>query len=409
MTLPLWIVALATVFVVAWLVQMAMHVAVWQVVMRRARRQKAEAARRIDTTTGSTERPGVSVLVYTKNEAEALARNLPVLLSQDYPTYEVIVLDDNSYDETQDVLQMMDQRSDRLLHAKIGERTRAMSLRKLAVLLGTKMAHYDIILTTHAQCAPNSPDWISGMMSHFANPGVEVVVGPVVYERRTSLVARFCQFDLFQRLLLMLDIALTSRAYAGWGQNLAFRKSTFYANRSQGFQRHLKMQPGEDDLFVADVARDGNVAVECRPDSVVTNQSRPLFVNWSMDRLNRGYTSRLYPWSAVVVKGVDYATRYLTVIPGLALAGYALMRGLAEQGAAAQTWGMLLGAVVTLLLLRVGMLLLTFVGSARALKQSAFVGWPIVCDLYTPLVDLWFRIKALANSKRFAVGKVGLQ
>ena len=111
----------------------------------------------------------------------------------------------------------------------------------------------------------------------------------------------------------------------------------------------------------------------------------------------------------VVVKGVDYATRYLTVIPGLALAGYALMRGLAEQGAAAQTWGMLLGAVVTLLLLRVGMLLLTFVGSARALKQSAFVGWPIVCDLYTPLVDLWFRIKALANSKRFAVGKVGLQ
>jgi len=233
---PFWIVALVVVFALAWLIQIILNLVVWQGLKRQAGRQA-----RNPLYTGD-KLPGVSVLVYSHNEGESLARNLPVLLNQNYPNYEVIVLDDNSRDNTQDVLTMMDQRSDKLLHTKIDEKTRAMSHRKLAVLLGAKSSHYDIILMTHAECLPASADWISGMANHFLNPRVEVVLGPVVYERRTSFLSRFCQFDLFQRLLLMFGITLSFKAYAGWGQNLAFRKDTFYANRSQGFQRHLKMQ-----------------------------------------------------------------------------------------------------------------------------------------------------------------------
>ena len=392
---------LAAVFAVAWLIQIILHLVVWQGALRQAGRQAKTPL------LSQGEQPGVSVLVYSHNQAEALARNLPVLLNQNYPKYEVIVLDDNSRDNTQDVLTMMDQRSDILMHTKIDEKTRAMSHRKLAVLLGTKSAHYDLILMTHAECMPASSDWIGGLVSHFANPGVEVVLGPVVYERRTGFLSRFCQFDLFQRLLLMLGIALSMKAYAGWGQNLAFRKSTFYANRSQGFQRHLKMQPGEDDLFVADVARYGNVAVDCTPQTVMTDQSKPLFINWSIDRLNRGYTSRLYPWIPVVVKHLDYLTRYLTVISGLILIVYALMHIFNGGGSHQYAW-ITVGAVLAMLLIRIALIVFTHVRSAKALKQHPMVGWPILCDLYTPFVDLWFRCKALIYRKRFGVGKVGL-
>ena len=396
-----WLVVLAAVFAVAWLIQIILHLVVWQGALRQAGRQAKTPL------LSQGEQPGVSVLVYSHNQAEALARNLPVLLNQNYPKYEVIVLDDNSRDNTQDVLTMMDQRSDILMHTKIDEKTRAMSHRKLAVLLGTKSAHYDLILMTHAECMPASADWIGGLVSHFANPGIEVVLGPVVYERRTGFLSRFCQFDLFQRLLLMFGIALSMKAYAGWGQNLAFRKSTFYANRSQGFQRHLKMQPGEDDLFVADVARYGNVAVDCTPQTVMTDQSKPLFINWSIDRLNRGYTSRLYPWIPVVVKHLDYLTRYLTVISGLILIVYALMRIFNGGGSRQYAW-ITVGAVLAMLLIRIALIVFTHVRSAKALKQHPMVGWPILCDLYTPFVDLWFRCKALIYRKRFGVGKVGL-
>ena len=392
---------LAAVFAVAWLIQIILHLVVWQGALRQAGRQAKTPL------LSQGEQPGVSVLVYSHNQAEALARNLPVLLNQNYPKYEVIVLDDNSRDNTQDVLTMMDQRSDILMHTKIDEKTRAMSHRKLAVLLGTKSAHYDLILMTHAECMPASADWIGGLVSHFANPGIEVVLGPVVYERRTGFLSRFCQFDLFQRLLLMLGIALSVKAYAGWGQNLAFRKSTFYANRSQGFQRHLKMQPGEDDLFVADVARYGNVAVDCTPQTVMTDQSKPLFINWSIDRLNRGYTSRLYPWIPVVVKHLDYLTRYLTVISGLILIVYALMHIFNGGGSRQYAW-ITVGAVLAMLLIRIALIVFTHVRSAKALKQHPMVAWPILCDLYTPFVDLWFRCKALIYRKRFGVGKVGL-
>jgi hypothetical protein len=396
-----WLVAVGAIFAAAWLIQLILNLVVWQGLRRHACRQaKAPIA-------VGGEKPGVSVLVYSHNQAEALARNLPLLLSQNYPKYEVIVLDDSSRDNTQDVLSMMDMRSDILMHTKIDERTRAMSHRKLAVLLGTKSSHYDIILMTHAECMPASQDWISGVVSHFANPGIEVVLGPVVYERHTSFLSRFCQFDLFQRMLLMFGITLSMKAYAGWGQNLAFRKRTFYANRSQGFQRHLKMQPGEDDLFVADVARNGNVAVDCTSDTVMNDQSRPLFINWSIDRLNRGFTSRLYPWGPVMVKFIEYITRYLTVISGIILIVYALMRIFSSTGTHQHAW-IAFGVVLAMLLIRLALIVYTYVASAKVLKQRPMAGWPILCDLYMPFVDLWYRCKALIYRKRFGVGKVGL-
>ena len=398
---PNWIIALGIVFVVAWLIQLTLQLTVWMRMMRQARRQAQQPA------ADSSFQPGVSVLVYSHNEAEALARNLPVLLSQNYPDYEVIVLDDCSVDETQDVLKMMEQRSDRFFCSRIDDRTRAMSHRKLGVLLGAKASHHDILLMTHAECMPSSPDWISGMVQHFANPNVEVVLGPVVYERRVSFLSRFCQFDLFNRLLLLLGTTLAVRPYAGWGQNLAFRKSTFYANRSQGFQRHLKLQPGEDDLFVADVARQDNVAVECRPDSLVTDQSKPLFISWSLERLSRGFTSRLYAMTPAVVRVTDSVTRYLTVLPGLALVAYTLYNIINVKGVHQTDWTVM-GIALSLLLVRTGLLVYTHYASARALRQRPQLLWPVMLDLYMPLVDVWFRCKALMRRRRFEVGRVGL-
>ena len=404
---PSWIIALGIVFLVAWLIQLTLLLTVWMRMMRQSRRQAQQPA------ADSAFRPGVSVLVYSRNEADALARNLPVLLSQDYPDYEVIVLDDNSVDETADVLTMMDQRFDHLIHTRIDNRARAMSHRKLGVLLGVKAAHHDILLMTHAECMPTSAEWISGMVAQLADPKVEVVLGPAVYERRASMLSQFCQFDLFNRLLLLFGITLAVRPFAGWGQNLAFRKSTFYAHGSQGFQRHLNIQPGEDDLFVADVTNGHNVAAECRPTSVVVDQSKPLFVAWSIERLNRGFTSRLYAWLPALVRGMDGVTRYLTVLPGIALVAYTLysiISGGDVPGADAShvsEW-IALGTVMVLLLVRMGLMAYAHHASARALRLRPQTVWPVLLDLYMPLVDVWFRCKALMRRKRFGVGHIGL-
>lgn len=401
---PTWVVVLGLIFVVAWLIQLIFQLVIWLSPLRYARRTRTSAE-----AMHQAAQPGVSVLVYSHNQAEALARNLPILLGQDYPDFEVIVIDDYSRDDTQDILQMMDQRSERLLHTRIDGRARAMSHRKLAVYLGTKAAHYDLLLLTRAECMPASADWISGMVRHFAHPGVEVVVGPVVYQRRASFLSRFCQFDMFERLFWLLGVTLSTQGFAGWGQNLAFRKSTFYANNSQGYQRHLKVQPGEDDLFVANVARPGNVAVEMQASSLMTDQSKPLFLSWSLERLNRGFTSMMYAWLPAVLKVVDRVTRYLTLWPAFGLIGYGLWQMLFVSGANRASLGILVGFVVLLLLIRMALQIYTYTATSKILHQRPMWMWAIFLDLYTPLVDIWFRLKALFRKKRFGVSRIGLQ
>lgn len=390
------------IFVLAWLVQLVLQLVVWLAPLRHARRTRATA----EMLQGG-DKPGVSILVYSHNQAEALARNLPVLFEQNYPQFEVIVIDDYSRDDTAEILSMMEQRSDHFLHSRIDEKTRAMSHRKLAVYLGSKLAHYDILLMTRAECLPASADWISGMVRHFANPAVEVVLGPVVYERRASFLSRFCQFDLFQRLLWLLGVTLSVKPFAGWGQNLAFRKETFYANRSQGFQRHLKIKPGEDDLFVADVAREGNVAVELQSSSLMTDQSRPLFINWSLERLDRGFTSRLYAALPTTLQLVEQVTRYLTVLPAIALIIYAVTA--LVSGVSVASASVLLAVTLVLSLARVGVMLYTYATMSRHLHLKPVMSWPVLLDLYMPFVDLWYRIKAQLRKKSFGVSRVGLQ
>lgn len=407
---PWWCLVLAIVFVLSWLIQLVLQIFIWQRPLRHMRKQQKQSAAEVGQGLGTTNasRPGVSILVYAHNQGEALVRNLPVLLSQDYPAYEVIVLDDTSRDETQDVLTMMDQRYENFYHSRIDEKVRTMSHRKLAVLLGTKAAHYDLIVMTQAQCLPSSDKWLAGMVDHFHNPGVEVVLGPVAYERRASFLSRFAQYDLFHRMVRMFGITLAVRPFSGWGQNLAFRKSTFYANRSQGYQRHLNIQPGEDDLFVSDVARGNNVAVECSADSLMTDQTSPLFLGWSMERLNRGFTSRLYALVPMLTQWVDGITRYLTVLPGLALLGYASFLALTQPEQQMLGWEVT-GAVLLLLLVRVGLMVYAEAALSKALHVRRFITWPVFTDLYLPLVDIWFRVKALIKHRSFGVGYIGLK
>ena len=60
--------------------------------------------RRFDQYPPARERPSVSVLVPARNEARNIEACLDSLLLQDYPDYELIVLDDHSTDSTPEIL-----------------------------------------------------------------------------------------------------------------------------------------------------------------------------------------------------------------------------------------------------------------------------------------------------------------
>ncbi|MDO4497056.1 MAG: glycosyltransferase, partial [Bacteroidales bacterium] len=221
LTLPVWLLVVLAVFACAWLIQLCIQLTVHRAPLRHA---KKEAASRIRF---AEEQPGVSVVVYAHNQAEELLRNLPHILDSDYPCFEVIVVDDGSTDYTSDVLTQMQQRYMHFSHTTLGHNVRNVSRSKMAMMLGMKAAQYDIILMTQAQCLPVSSHWISHMVRQF-NSWTDVVLGPVAYETRTGIMNRFYQWDLFQRMIYMMGLTLTTSPYSGWSTNMAFRKRIFF-------------------------------------------------------------------------------------------------------------------------------------------------------------------------------------
>lgn len=388
--LPVWLIAVVSLYLVAWLVQFCIQLIVHRAPLRHA---KKEASSQV---TSSDDAPGVSVVIYAHNQAEELLRNLPFILDNDYPNFEVIVVDDGSSDFTSDVLTQMQQRSEHFSHTLLSEGVRNVSRSKMSMMLGVKAARYDIILMTQAQCMPVSSRWITNMVRQF-NSWTDVVLGPSAYETRTGMMNRFYQWDLFQRMNYMMGLTLMVAPYGGWATNIAFRKDIFFANHNEALCGHLNIHPGADDLFVKAVYNRGNVAVECSPDALVLNQQSPLRYAWKKDRLNRAFTSQFYFAMPKLVKHLDSFSRYLVVLGGW---------GLVVACAWRQDWVVLVGASL-LLFLHYLFLVLTPYQLSKRMGVRRYVLSPLLTELYTPLVDVWFRLKSSLNPDQFYVARIG--
>ena len=134
------------------------------------------AAKRTEkTATGRDVKP-VSVIVYAHGEPEDLRRNLPALLTQDYPDYEVIVVNDGSDADSEDVLKLFSNEYKNLYYTYVPVDTQYLSHKKLALTMGIKAARHDILLFTEADCRPLGPKWIEAMADPY-NPETDIILG----------------------------------------------------------------------------------------------------------------------------------------------------------------------------------------------------------------------------------------
>ena len=77
------------------------------------------------------ELPPLSVVICARNESENLRRFLPAILEQDYPQFEVIVINDGSTDESEAVLSAFEEKYQHLYHSFTPDSARYISRKKL--------------------------------------------------------------------------------------------------------------------------------------------------------------------------------------------------------------------------------------------------------------------------------------
>ena len=203
----------------------------------------------------------VSVIICARNEAENLRNFLPAVLKQDYPDYEVIVVNDCSEDATYEILGNLLRQYPNLKISTVTRDPKFAHNKKFAQFIGIKAAKNEILLFTDADCEPESEKWLEGMVSHFDDK-TDFVLGYGGYIKKKGLLNKYIRYDTMTIAMQYLGMAIRGVPYMGVGRNLAYRRSLFFENK--GFGTHKDVISGDDDLFVNLNANKRNTSVEFR-------------------------------------------------------------------------------------------------------------------------------------------------
>ncbi|MDR0828894.1 MAG: glycosyltransferase [Prevotellaceae bacterium] len=250
--------------------------------------------------------PPVSVIICAKDEAENLLEFLPSVLEQNYSDYEVIVVNDGSWDNSEEILFEMSQKYPHLYVTALPNDVSVKSGKKLALTIGIKAAKNDILLFTDADCKPATNNWLSLMVRNM-NENTEFVLGFGDYFRKKTLINHLISFDTLFIAMQYLGFAYRGFPYMGVGRNMMYRKSTFF--RLRGFAGHLHLPAGDDDLIVNSAANKANTAIECCAESKTFSVPKPNFAHWLTQKRRHLCTAEVYKPKSRRIIGYEVVTR----------------------------------------------------------------------------------------------------
>ena len=251
--------------------------------------------------------PGITVIITAKNEAENLRKNLPLILNQDYPNYQVVVVDNGSTDSTNDVLNNFRQHHTNLYITYLPIESEKVNSKKLALTIGIKAAKHDILVFTEADVRPLSKGWVYEYAESFHN-GIEIVLGCCQYNMDKGLFKKYIQYDNLFNGVKYLSMALIKKPYLGIGRNMAFKKNLFFDNN--GFAAILNIEDGEDDVYINRIATKENTTILTSKESMVESSIIDGFSTWKNTKTKYLSTRKHLTGSASKLLAFEVFSRY---------------------------------------------------------------------------------------------------
>ncbi|MEB0261497.1 MULTISPECIES: glycosyltransferase [unclassified Mucilaginibacter] len=233
----------------------------------------------------------ISVIISARNEARNLTENLPYILQQNYPDYEVVVINDCSSDNSDEVLQDIQREFAHLKVVTITEHVRFKTGKKFALTLGIKAAKNEHLLFTDADCKPDTLNWITRMAAKFTG-STQIVLGYSPYTRTGNFLNPFIRFETLKTALNYLSAALNGNPYMGIGRNLAYTKTLFFG--AKGFAAHMHVISGDDDLFVNQNSTPENTVIEIHPDTFIYTDAKSTLGGWFRQKKRHMGVGKLY-------------------------------------------------------------------------------------------------------------------
>ncbi len=270
--------------------------------------------------TVTPKRVPISVIVCAKNEEENVKKFVPLLAEQDYHTFEIVLIDDASSDNTLEIFEGFEKQYPNIKLVKVENNEAFWGNKKFALTLGIKAAKYEYLLFTDADCYPTSKNWITSMSAQFTQQK-NIVLGYGAYEKiSNSFLNKIIRFETLLTATQYFSWAKIGKPYMGIGRNMAYKREEFFKVR--GFMDHMKIRSGDDDLFINQAANGDNTTICYVPDSFTYSTPKTRFKDWFTQKRRHVSTAKHYKLFDRNQLGLFYLSQLLFLLLPIVLLAF---------------------------------------------------------------------------------------
>ena len=258
----------------------------------------------------------ISVIVCAKNEEENVIKFIPLLAEQNYPDFEIILIDDASSDATLDIFEAFEKQYSNVKLVKVVNNEAFWGNKKYALTLGIKAARNEHLLFTDADCCPVSKNWIYEMTRNF-NSEKTIILGYGKYRKEKSLLNILVRFETLLTAIQYFSYAKIGAPYMAVGRNLAYHRSEFF--KVKGFINHMHIKSGDDDLFIQDAANKKNTVITTSKDSFTESIAPNTFSEWFQQKRRHISTANHYKFTHRFFLGLFFLSKVLFYLLAIVL------------------------------------------------------------------------------------------
>lgn len=189
----------------------------------------------------------ISVIIPVRNEEKYIKYLLENLKDQTYSNFEVIVVDDDSTDDTLKILEEFREHSVFDMHVCSLSDLGKVGNKKKALQQGIELAGGEIIVTTDGDCTVKK-QWLEVIADCFRDQTVKLVSGPVVYEEGSSLFEKLQVIEFASLVGFGAATMNIGKPTMCNGANLSFRKASFI--KYGGYNDHMELSSGDDEFLM---------------------------------------------------------------------------------------------------------------------------------------------------------------
>lgn len=281
------------------------------------------AIHKLNNNSDNTVNEAVSVILAVKNEAHLIKCNLRSFLEQNYNNYEVIVVNNNSEDNTASLLKEYQHVYPHLKVVNISTNQVNVLEKKMSLAVGIKSAQHEIILLSDIGSTPKSVYWIREMAKHYLENRY-VVLGYAAYEKNNTLLNTIIRYDNTHTAICYFSYALSGFPYRGNARNLSYPRSLFLSNYN--YILLYNSQVIDEDLFANQIMNKKNTAIEYRKEAhILSQQPHSSFRDWLRHKRLSGRKGKNYSLKKSFLVGLYNFTGfffYLTWIITIVLSFY---------------------------------------------------------------------------------------